>query len=58
MNYLDKNKSIKNKDICIEFNVVKNTAFHNLNKLIKQNKIVKKGSGNNVWYELNKETKK
>ncbi|MEA3499586.1 MAG: ATP-binding protein [Candidatus Marinimicrobia bacterium] len=54
ISFIQKNGSIKSKNICNEFNVVKNTAFHDLHKLIIKNKIIKKGAGNNVWYELNK----
>ncbi len=52
MDYLDANKSIKSKDIIQKFNIVKDTASRDLNKLIDEDKIIKKGAGNNVWYEL------
>lgn len=52
LNYLKVNKSIRSKDIIQKFKIVKDTASRDLNKLIDENKIVKKGAGNNVWYEL------
>ncbi|MBW6462066.1 MAG: DeoR family transcriptional regulator [DPANN group archaeon] len=56
IDYLDKNKSIKNQIIVNEFSVNRDTARDDLNILIKTKKIIKKGAGNNVWYELrNKE---
>jgi hypothetical protein len=32
--------------------IVKDAASRDLNKLLNEDKIVKKGAGNNVWYEL------
>ncbi|MDD3176069.1 MAG: putative DNA binding domain-containing protein [Candidatus Nanoarchaeia archaeon] len=52
LEYLEKTKIIKTQDIMTEFNVVKDTAIRDLNELISQKKIIKKGSGRNVWYEL------
>jgi ATP-dependent DNA helicase RecG len=52
INYLKVNKSIKSKDIIQKFKIVKDTASRDLNHLIDEDKIIKKGAGNNVWYEL------
>ena len=43
---------MKAKDIEGFFSVHRDTAISDLNKLIDKGKIVKKGRGNNVWYEL------
>ncbi|TYB30593.1 MAG: DeoR family transcriptional regulator [Candidatus Mcinerneyibacterium aminivorans] len=43
---------IKNKDIREHFDIAKSTAYEDLKNLIEEDKIVKKGSGSNVWYEL------
>ena len=40
-----------------KFNIVKDTASRDLKSLIKQNKIVRKGRGSNVWYELREKNK-
>ena len=55
LNYLKENKVIKTIDIMNQFNIVKDTTSRDLKSLIKQNKIVRKGGGNNVWYELKSE---
>jgi len=52
LDYLKTNQTIKSKDIIQKFKIVKDTSVRDLNNLIKQNKIIKKGAGNNVWYEL------
>ncbi len=52
LNYVKENKSIRSKDIIQKFKIVKDTASRDLHKLIAEHKIVKKGAGNNVWYEL------
>jgi ATP-dependent DNA helicase RecG len=52
LEYLKENKLIKSKDLIKKFGVVKDTASRDLNSLINDNKIIKKGAGNNVWYEL------
>jgi ATP-dependent DNA helicase RecG len=52
LEYLKANKSIKSKDLIKKFGIVKDTASRDLNILINKNKIIKKGAGNNVWYEL------
>jgi len=49
---LKKNKEICNCDITKNFLINRDTARNDLNYLIKNNIIVKKGAGNNVWYEL------
>jgi len=49
---LQSESRITSKDVRINFNIHKDTAVKYLNKLVDQNKIVKKGGGNNVWYEL------
>lgn len=38
-----------------QFSITKDTASRDLKSLIKGNKIVRRGKGNNVWYELKKE---
>jgi predicted HTH transcriptional regulator len=53
LNYLKENKIIKSIDIVNQFSIVKDTVSRDLKSLIKKNKIVRKGRGNNVWYELN-----
>ena len=45
---------IKTKLVEKYFNINRDTAIEDLNKLIKARKIIKRGGGNNVWYELNK----
>jgi len=52
---LEKNGKIKAKEIENKFKVHRDTAIEDLKSLIKQNKIVRKGGGNNVWYELKNE---
>jgi len=52
MNELKKGDKIKADDVEYRFSIHRVTAIRDLNKLIKQNRIVKKGAGNNVWYEL------
>ncbi|MCD6239433.1 MAG: DeoR family transcriptional regulator, partial [Thermotogae bacterium] len=58
LDYLKENKVIKTADVMNQFSIVKDTAARDLKSLIKQNKIVRKGRGNNVWYELKKEESK
>ena len=48
---LQKNKKIKAKEVREKFNVSKTIIWRDFQKLIKNNKIIKKGGGNNVWYE-------
>ena len=55
MKQLEKNRKIKAKEIENKFKVHRDTAIEDLKSLIKQNKIVRKGRGNNVWYELKNE---
>ncbi len=50
--YLKENKTIKSKDIIDKFKIAKDTAVRDLKDLIEQKLIVKKGAGNNIWYEL------
>jgi predicted HTH transcriptional regulator len=52
LEYLNKNKEIRNFIIAKEFSINRDTALSDLKDLIKQGKIIKKGAGNNVWYEL------
>lgn len=52
MKVINTNKTIKAMDIEKEFKIHRDTAQEDLNKLIKLNKIIKKGAGSNVWYEL------
>ena len=52
LDYLKQKSIIKSMEIINKFKVVKDTASHDLNNLIEEDKIVKKGAGNNVWYEL------
>lgn len=52
MKTLEKNKTITNKIIREHFNIHKDTVATDLKNLLKQNKITKKGAGNNVWYEF------
>ena len=49
LEYLSKNTKIKAKDVEKQFNIHRDTAIEDL-KSIKN--IIKKGAGNNVWYEL------
>ena len=43
LDYLMENKTIRSSDIINRFDIVKDTAIRDLNNLIRQNKIVKKG---------------
>jgi ATP-dependent DNA helicase RecG len=52
LSYLKEKDRIKMRDIKNHFSIHRDTAVNDLNKLIDQNKIVKCGGGNNVWYEL------
>ncbi|MFT4304769.1 MAG: DeoR family transcriptional regulator, partial [Candidatus Woesearchaeota archaeon] len=52
LEYLKKHKEIRNSVIVKEFSINRDTARNDLNKLLNQDKIIKKGAGNNVWYEL------
>jgi len=51
---LKRNGKIKAKEIEEKFNIHRDTVIEDLKSLIKQGKIVRKGGGNNVWYELKK----
>ena len=53
LNYLKENKIIKSIDIINQFGKAKDTVSRDLKSLIKQNKIIRRGGGNNIWYELN-----
>lgn len=53
LKYLEKNQMVKSRDIIHNFRIVKDTASRDINNLLKQGKIIKKGGGSNVWYELN-----
>jgi len=55
LNYLKESKTIKSINIMNQFSIAKDTASRGLKSLIKRNKIVRRGRGNNVWYELKKE---
>jgi len=55
---LKKDGKIKAKEIENKVEVHRDTAIEDLKSLIKQNKIVRKGGGNNVWYELKSEEEK
>ena len=55
--YLEENEKIKSKSIQKRYGISKEIASRDLKSLIKQNKIVKKGAGNNVWYELKEDEK-
>ena len=57
LDVLIKNKTIKAQDIKNEFNVHRDTAIEDLKSLMKKNKIIRKGGGNNVWYEFKKRNK-
>jgi predicted HTH transcriptional regulator len=50
--YLQNENKITSQEVRTNFNIHKDTAVKYLNKLVYQNKIVKKGGGNNVWYEI------
>ncbi len=50
--------TIKSVEIINRFHIVKDTASRDLKHLIEGDKIVRKGGGNNVWYELKKEEEK
>ena len=52
LKYLKTHKEIRNSIVAKEFLINRDTARNDLNKLIEQGKIIKKGAGNNVWYEL------
>ena len=52
LEYLKNNKTITNKTIREHFNIHKDTVAGDLKNLIKKGEIIRKGSGNNVWYEL------
>ncbi len=52
---LKKNGKIKAKEIEDKCKVHRDTAIEDLKSLIKQNKIIRKGGGNNVWYVLKNE---
>ncbi len=54
LKYLKINKTIKNSIITKQFSINRDTAREDLYKLIKENIIIKKGGGSNVWYEINK----
>ncbi|NAT10703.1 hypothetical protein C4E22_04025 [ANME-1 cluster archaeon AG-394-G06] len=50
--------TIKSVEIINRFHIVKDTASRDLKYLIEEDKIVRKGGGNNVWYELKSEEEK
>lgn len=52
LNYLKKHNKIKSKIIQNTFNISREIASRDINKLTKEKKIIKNGAGNNVWYEL------
>ena len=52
ISYLKENKQLKSKLIQSTFKISREIASRDLNYLIEQGKIIKKGAGNNVWYEL------
>ena len=52
MHFLRSNKSITNKVVREHFDIHKDTAARDFHTMIEQNKIIKRGGGNNVWYEL------
>ncbi|MEA3392630.1 MAG: ATP-binding protein [Candidatus Marinimicrobia bacterium] len=54
LNFLKENETIRSLDIIYEFKIVKDTVSRDLKSLIQQNKIMRKGGGSNVWYELKK----
>ncbi len=58
LDYQIENEVIKTLDIMNQFSVAKDTAARDLRSLIKQNKIIRKGGGNNVWYVLKNEESK
>ena len=43
---------VRNGDIIAQFKIHKDTARRDLNKLLNEGKINRKGGGRNVWYEL------
>ena len=49
---LKREGKIKRIDIQNKFDIVKDTAHRDLKTLVENKKIVKKGTGRNVWYEL------
>jgi len=50
--YVRENKKIRAKDVESHFSIHRDTAVNYLNELLLHGKIMKKGGGNNVWYEL------
>ncbi len=52
LKYLKENDRISNRIIKLEFDIHKDTVVEDLKSLINQGKVIKKGSGNNIWYEL------
>ena len=55
---LEQKGTIKSVEIINRFHIVKDTASRDLKYLIEGDKIVRKGGGNNVWYELKSEEEK
>ena len=55
---MEQKGTIKSVEIINRFHIVKDTASRDLKYLIEENKIVRKGGGNNVWYELKSEEEK
>jgi len=51
---LEINNRIRAKNVKLFFNIHRDTAINDLNKLAKKNILIKKGAGNNVWFELKK----
>ncbi|MDG6224090.1 MAG: ATP-binding protein [Candidatus Thermoplasmatota archaeon] len=52
MDFIEAKERIMAEDIEYHFSIHRGTALRDLNELIREGKIVKKGGGNNVWYEL------
>ena len=55
LNHLKTKGNIKSKLIQNHYKISKEIISRDLKSLIKQNKIIKKGGGSNVWYELKNE---
>ena len=55
---LEQKGTIKSVEIINRFHIVKDTASRDLKHLIEEDKIVRKGGGNNIWYELKSEEEK
>jgi len=55
---LEQKGTIKSVEIINRFHIVKDTASRDLKHLIEEDQIIRKGGGNNVWYELKSEEEK